>query len=527
MAHNTAISILPDIPRFHAKARPRDIAMIFEGRTTSYGEFDAFSSRVANGIIASGAQRQSRIGYLGKNSDHYFEILYGCAKSNTAMVAVNWRLAPPEVEFILNDAEVQLLFVSSEYVGLVERIRDSLPTVRMIVVIGAAHGNWEHYLQWRDRQSAEDPQVSVGREDVAVQMYTSGTTGRPKGAMLPHRSLLAVFESIELGSAGAWNEWSVDDVNLITTPVFHIAGTGWGHYGLYNGAKNIILPEFSIDAVLDAIERFGVTKFGIVPAALKMVLRSPRARTTDYSSIRYLSYGASPIPPDLLREAMEVIKCDFVQLYGMTEMAGTVTYLPPEDHDVNGSRRMLSAGKPLPGIEVCIMDANSNRMAPGEMGEICIKGPAMMTGYWKLPEATAETIQKDGWLRSGDAGYIDTDGYVYVHDRVKDMIVSGAENVYPAEVESAVFAHPAVADVAVIGVPSDRWGEEVKAVVVLKAGTDATAEDIIAFARQRIAAYKTPRSVDFVAELPRNPSGKVLKTELRAPYWKDRQRMVN
>jgi acyl-CoA synthetase (AMP-forming)/AMP-acid ligase II len=224
---------------------------------------------------------------------------------------------------------------------------------------------------------------------------------------------------------------------------------------------------------------------------------------------------------------MEVIKCDFVQLYGMTEMAGTVTYLPPEDHDVNGSRRMLSAGKPLPGIEVCIMDANSNRMAPGEMGEICIKGPAMMTGYWKLPEATAETIQKDGWLRSGDAGYIDTDGYVYVHDRVKDMIVSGAENVYPAEVESAVFAHPAVADVAVIGVPSDRWGEEVKAVVVLKAGTDATAEDIIAFARQRIAAYKTPRSVDFVAELPRNPSGKVLKTELRAPYWKDRQRMVN
>lgn len=527
MAHNKEIIVLADTPRFHARARPDDVAMIFEGRKTSYRELDIFSSQVANGIISSGAKHQSRIGYLGKNSDHYFEILYGCAKANAAMVAVNWRLAPPEVEFILNDAEVQVLFVSLAHLGLIESIKDRLTTVRQIVTIGQAHKDWEDYVSWRDRQATKDPAVPVDREDVAVQMYTSGTTGRPKGAMLSHRNLLAVFETIEPGAAGRWNEWYADDVSLITTPVFHIAGTGWGHYGLYNGVKNVILSEFSIDAVLDAIERFRVTKVGMVPAALKMMLRSPRAASTDYSSIRCLSYGASPIPPDLLRESMDIIKCEYVQLYGMTEMAGTVSYLPSEDHDLAGNQRMLSAGIPLPGIEVCIMDANSNRMPAGEMGEICVKGPGMMKGYWKQPEATAQTIQEDGWLRSGDVGYIDKDGYVFVHDRVKDMIVSGAENVYPAEVESAIFAHPAVADVAVIGVPSDRWGEEVKAVVVLKAGASATAEDVIDFARKRIAAYKTPRSVDFVAELPRNPSGKILKVELRAPYWKGKLRMVN
>jgi acyl-CoA synthetase (AMP-forming)/AMP-acid ligase II len=527
MAHNRDISVLADVPRLHARVRPLDIAMIFEERTTSYQALDTFSSQVANGIISSGAKRQSRIGYLGKNTDHFFEILYGCAKSNTAIVAVNWRLAPPEVEFILNDSEVHILFVSSAYLGLIESIKDRLTTVHHVVVIGGARGNWEDYVSWRDRQASKDPAAPVDREDVAVQMYTSGTTGRPKGAMLTHRNLLAVFETIEPGAAGRWNEWYADDINLITTPVFHIAGTGWGHYGLYNGIKNVILSEFSIDSVLDAIERFRVTKVGMVPAALKMLLQSPRATSTDYSSIRCLSYGASPIPPDLLREAMDIIKCDYVQLYGMTEMAGTVSYLPSEDHDLAGNPRMLSAGIPLPGIEICIMDANSNRMPAGEMGEICVKGPGMMKGYWKQPEATERTIQEDGWLRSGDVGYIDKDGYVYVHDRVKDMIVSGAENVYPAEVESALFCHPAVADVAVIGVPSDRWGEEVKAVVVLKAGTSTTAEDLIDFARKRIAAYKAPRSVDFVAELPRNPSGKVLKVELRAPYWKGKQRMVN
>jgi acyl-CoA synthetase (AMP-forming)/AMP-acid ligase II len=345
--------------------------------------------------------------------------------------------------------------------------------------------------------------------------------------MLTSRSLLAVFETTEFGSAGEWNEWSDDDVNLITTPVFHIAGTGWGHYGLYNGAINIILPEFTPDNVLDAIEHFKVTKIGMVPAAIQMVLRSPRSRSTDYSSIRYLSYGASPIPTELLREAIEVFQCDFVQLYGMTEMAGVVTYLPPQDHDVNGNRRMQSAGIPLPGVEVCIMGDKSNVLAPGEIGEICIKGPGMMAGYWNLPEASAVAIGEDGWLRSGDAGYIDEDGYLFVCDRVKDMIVSGAENIYPAEVESAIFAHPTVEDVAVIGVPSDRWGEEVKAIVVLKTGASATADEIIDFARTCIAAYKTPKSVEFVDELPRNPSGKVLKTVLRAPFWQGRERMVN
>lgn len=527
MVHNREISVLADIPRFHRNVRPDEVAMILEGRTTSYRNFDIHSSQVANGLIRAGATPQCRIGYLGKNSDSYFEILYGCAKSNMAMVPLNWRLAPPELEFILNDAGVNVLFVSSEFSGLVDKVQDGLVSVHTIVSLDAEHADWDRYASWRDRHSSEDPNVPTDREDIAVQIYTSGTTGRPKGAMLTSRSLLAVFETTEFGSAGEWNEWSDDDVNLITTPVFHIAGTGWGHYGLYNGAVNIILSEFTPDGVLNAIERFKVTKIGMVPAAIQMVLRSPRSRSTDYSSIRYLSYGASPIPAELLREAIEVFGCDFVQLYGMTEMAGVVTYLPPEDHDANGNRRMQSAGIHLPGIEIQIMDDESNVLAPGEIGEVCIKGPGMMAGYWNLPEASAQTIREDGWLRSGDAGYIDEDGYLFICDRVKDMIVSGAENIYPAEVESAIFAHPAVEDVAVIGVPSNRWGEEVRAIVVLKTGASATAEEIIDFARTNIAAYKTPKSVDFVDELPRNPSGKVLKADLRAPFWKGKERMVN
>jgi long-chain acyl-CoA synthetase len=248
---------------------------------------------------------------------------------------------------------------------------------------------------------------------------------------------------------------------------------------------------------------------------------------TDFSSIETMLYGASPIPLDLLREAIEVFKCGFAQLYGMTETTGTATYLPPGDHDPTGqSQRMKSAGKPLPGVRVKVVGEHGESLPPHQVGEICLASPANMTGYWNLPEATGKTLV-EGYVHTGDAGYLDEDGYVYVHDRVKDMIVSGAENVYPAEVESALFGHPAIADVAVIGVPDERWGEAVKAVVVLKPDTTAEADELIAFARARIAAYKCPKTVDFIDALPRNPSGKILKRELRAPYWAGYERNVN
>ena len=259
---------------------------------------------------------------------------------------------------------------------------------------------------------------------------------------------------------------------------------------------------------------------------MKMILEHPLSKETDYSTIRYISYGASPIPLDLLKEAIEVFKCGFIQLYGMTETTGSVTYLPPEDHSVEGNERMKSAGKALPHCEIKIVDGNDNEMPRREVGEIIVKTTSNMEGYWNLPEETTKTL-KSGWLYTGDAGYMDEDGYVYVHDRVKDMIVSGGENIYPAEVENAIFSHEMVADVAVIGVPDEKWGEAVKALVVLKENCESTEEDIINFSRERIAGFKTPKSVDFIKELPRNPSGKILKKELRKPYWEGLERSVN
>jgi len=259
---------------------------------------------------------------------------------------------------------------------------------------------------------------------------------------------------------------------------------------------------------------------------MQFVVRQPRAREVDFSRLKYMLYGASPIPAALLKECIEVFGCGFVQLYGMTETTGTIVALPAEDH-VEGLERMRSAGKALPGVELAILDADGNRLPPGEVGEIATRSGSNMVGYWNLPEATAKTLDSEGWLRTGDAGYMDKDGYLYIHDRIKDMIISGGENIYPAEVESAICDHPDVAEVAVVGVPDDKWGEAVKAIVVMKPGKKATPLDIINFTRQRIAGFKTPKSVDFIEALPRNASGKILRRHLRDPYWAGKDRQVN
>jgi fatty-acyl-CoA synthase len=259
---------------------------------------------------------------------------------------------------------------------------------------------------------------------------------------------------------------------------------------------------------------------------MQFVVRQPRAREVDFSRLKYMLYGASPIPAALLKECISVFKCGFVQVYGMTETTGGIVALPPEDH-VEAMDRMRSAGKALAGVELAILDPNDNRLPPGEVGEIAVRSGSNMVGYWNLPEATAYTLDADNWLRSGDAGSMDADGYLYIHDRIKDMIISGGENIYPAEVESAICDHPDVAEVAVVGVPDDTWGEAVKAVVVMKPGKTATDADIIGFTSQRIAAFKTPKSIDFIKALPRNASGKILRRHLRDPYWEGRERQVN
>jgi acyl-CoA synthetase (AMP-forming)/AMP-acid ligase II len=516
---------LVDMVRVQAKTRGNATAFEFEGRQTSFAEFDIKTNRVANALRALGVKPRERIAYLGKNSDIYFELLLGAMKANVVMAPVNWRLAGPEIAFIVEDCKAPVLFVGPEFVELIGKIRPQLPSVHTFVATEGGAPGWQEFAAWRDAQRDDDPNVPISRQDIAIQLYTSGTTGKPKGAMLSHANLLNLVESGR-DQRPDWNKWTENDVSLVAMPIFHIGGSGWGVMGLYHGAKGVIAREFDPTKVLDFFEQSGITKMFMVPAAMQFVVRQPRARQVDFSRLKYMLYGASPIPAALLKECIEVFGCGFVQMYGMTETTGTIVALPPEDH-VEGLERMRSAGKALPGVELAILDPDGNRLPPGEIGEIATRSGSNMAGYWNLPEATAKTIDSDGWLRTGDAGYMDSDCYLYICDRIKDMIISGGENIYPAEVESAICDHPDVAEVAVIGVPDEKWGEAVKAIVVMKPGKSAAASDIINFTRERIAGFKTPKSVDFIAALPRNASGKILRRHLRDPYWADKDRQVN
>lgn len=518
---------LGDVARYHAEARPDAVAFSFEGRDTTFAAFDRHTNQVANALIAAGLSTGDRIAYVGKNSDWYFELLIGAAKAGVVTTPIGWRLAAPEIAYIVADSEAKLVFVGPELIGHVQDVAAEL-THRPVVIAMEAQGagDYQTFEAWRDAQPDTDPLKAIATSDIAIQLYTSGTTGRPKGAMLTHDNLLAMRREASQNPL-AWNQWGPDDVSLVAMPVAHIGGTGWGLVGLLNGAKGVVAREFDPTKVLDYIEKDRISKMFMVPAALQIVVRLPRAREVDYSRLSHILYGAAPIPLDLLRECMEVFGCGFVQQYGMTETTGTVVYLPPEDHDPAGNKRMRAAGLPMPGVELKVIDEAGNSLPPNTVGEVAVRSASTMAGYWKLDEATAKTIAADGWLRTGDAGYLDEDGYLFIHDRVKDMIISGGENIYPAEVESAVYGHPHVAEVAVIGVPDEKWGEAVKAVVAPKPGVTPDPDDIIAFARTRIAHFKAPKSVDFVAALPRNASGKILRRELRAPYWEGRERQVN
>ena len=517
------LRVLADVTRFHAVGTPGHAALVFEGRKTSFAKLDESASRVANGLIGEGIESQRNVAWLDINSDYFFEMLFGCAKSNTVICPVNWRLAAPEILYILNDAEAEILFVGERFVELIESIRTQLVNIKKIIAVSGGHPEWEAYASWRDRHSNEDPAIDTSPTDTAIQMYTSGTTGHPKGVLLSSGALLEC--TTDERDDMDWNRWTSRDVSLLVMPCFHIAGLRWGVMGLLPGATTVILAEFDPVGVAQSIPEHHVTKLFLVPAALQFVLQASQGQGYDFSSLHHIWYGASPIPLELLKNAMNVFGCEFVQTYGLTETAAQTTYLPPGDHDPDGNERMRSAGKALPNIQIRIVDGHGNSLPPGEIGEICVNSPSNMIAYWKLPEETAKTIV-DGWVHTGDAGYMDEDGYVYIHDRIKDMVVSGGENVYPAEVESAIYGHSAVADVAVIGVPDEKWGEAVKAIVVVQAGQSCTAEELIAYARERIAAYKAPKSVDFIDALPRNPSGKILKKDLRAKYWKGSERMV-
>ena len=508
-------------------------AFTFGDEVMDFAALNQGSNRAAQALLAAGVKKGDRIAYLGKNHHLYFEAFIGAAKIGAVMTPVNWRLAPPEVAYILDNCEAETVFIGDGFQEMLGKVRPECPRVKTVIGIDAGYhgvdGDVADYRSWRDAHSAEDPQLEIGEHDPFLQLYTSGTTGRPKGAVMTHRSILSSRLSGD-GSGEPLREWQEpieNDVSLLAMPCFHISGTGNGLANLTSGTNSIVLTEYDPAQALDLIEKYPISKLFLVPAAIQILLNHPRSDEVDFSRLRYITYGASPIPLELMKAAMEKLGCGFVQMYGMTETSGTITALDPCDHVPEGSEKMRSVGTPLQGVELKIIDENGNSVPPGTIGEIATRSAKNMAGYWRLPEATAETIDSDGWLRTGDAGYLDEDGYLYIRDRVKDMIISGGENVYPAEVENALYAHPEVADVAVIGVPHEKWGEAVKACVVLKDAASLTEADIIAHAREHIAGYKCPKSVDFIDALPRNPSGKILRRELREPYWEGKEKAVN
>ena len=517
-----------DVVREHARAQGEVIAFSYAGEDISFAEIDEGADRVANGLLALGVMPGDRVAFLGKNHPLYFEAFLGANRIGAVMTPVNWRLAAPEVAYVLDNSQARVVFVGEGFAEVLSAIRPDCPHVEQVIGIDAPDYPGTDYRIWRDGFSATSPAHKVKAEDDALQLYTSGTTGKPKGAVITHGSILSSRDATAAAEEmRSWQEPIPGDVTLLAMPCFHISGTGTGIGTLVAGTNSIVLPEYDPTKALDLIQNYNISKIFLVPAALQILLNHPKVGEVDFSRLKYVTYGASPIPLELMREAMRVMGCGFVQMYGMTETSGTIVALDPEDHVPEGSVRMRSVGKPLAGVEIKVIDEAGNPVPAGAVGEIATRSSKNMRGYWNNPDATASTIDAEGWLRTGDAGYLDEDGYLYIHDRVKDMIISGGENVYPAEVENALYSHPKVADVAVIGVPDPKWGEAVKACVVVKAGEELTEAELIAHARTLIAGYKCPKTVDFIPALPRNPSGKILRRELRAPYWVGKDRAVN
>jgi len=497
-----------DYPRFHAQ-RDADAVALLEGQhRCTYGELDARTNQVANALAAAGCEPGDRIAYLGVNSASYVETFFGANKAKVIYVGVNWRLAPAELEYILNDAAVKVVVADADFMPVLNELRGKVPSLHTVV-----SSQREAFAQWRDAHDAIDPALEHDYDDPILQFYTSGTTGKPKGVVISNRAMGEHRRSED--QFGHWYLKSEPrEVSINAMPNFHIGGLGWLLIGIFRGAKVILMPAPEPGAFLDYIESERVTHLFAVPVILGMMLEEQKKQPRDLSSLKALHYGASAIAPAMLAEAIEVMGVDFCQYYGMTEANGVISYLGPEFHDLNRPELLKSCGLAVPGTEIKICDDQGNEVPRGESGEIWARSDGLMQGYWNRPEATEEVFS-DGWYKSGDGGRMDEEGFIFIGDRIKDMVVSGGENIYPTEVENALFEHPAIAESAVIGVLDKKWGEALKAFVVCKPGESASAEELVEFLRPRLAGYKIPRQYEFITELPRTASGKLQKFKLR------------
>jgi acyl-CoA synthetase (AMP-forming)/AMP-acid ligase II len=516
-------TFLTDRLEHWASAKPDETAVTYLNRSWTWSQWWDRVRRLAGALQEMGIGRGDVVSFLDKNHPSCVELTFACSLVGAANAIVNFRLAGDEVDYAVNDVGSRLLLVGTELMPLVEKLRDRLPMVERVVEVTPDGAPGDEYEALLAAATPVDRSPDVTPDDVVLVMYSSGTTGHPKGVMLTQANMLA-------HTVNAHDGWVFEDgdVNLVAMPLFHVGGSSYVLFGVHDGIASIMTRDPDGPSLAGAILA-GANRTFLVPAVLAQVLASGEQAVAVFGRLRTYTYGASPMPLPLLRAAMDAWpETDFIQVYGLTEVGGVATHLMPDAHrDADHPERLVSAGRPIPQMELRIVDPASLEDLPvGEHGEIWLRTPQLMKGFLGKPEETAAVVRDDGWFRTGDMGKVDDEGFVFVEDRIKDMIISGGENIYSPEIERVLAEHPSVMEVAVIGVPDDRWGETVKAVVSLRPDTVASPEELIAYCREHLAAYKCPTSVDVLEALPRNPTGKILKRDLRRPYWEGRDRSI-
>ena len=508
--------IISDIVRYHSKNNGNHPALIYNGCITTYHSLNIKSSRVANLLIASSIGPKSRVAYLGKESNKYYEILFACAKAGCVVVPINWRLKMEEVKYILNDSKATIIFLDEEFSEMVVLLKNNVKTLSQHIFLQkSTKENYYDYDTWIKLGSDKDPILHVEKTDTFVQMYTSGTTGYPKGVELSHESFFKIQNSLIENNLD-WLDWNHNDISFIGISGFHIGGLWWAIQGFSSGATNISVSVFTVQDVIEIIEKYKVTISCFVPAMINMLLQEMLRtnRKWDLTSLRKIVYGGAPASELLINNAARVFNCQFAQIYGLTETGNTAVCLPWDAY-LSYSGKTMPTGKPYPCTKIKIINESGESLPAYNVGEVLIHSPAIMKSYWRMPMETQQ-ILINGWLKTGDAGYIDENGFLYICDRIKDVIIVAGEKIYPVEVEIAISKHPKVHDCAVVGIPDKNWGERVIAFIVLKTMiTILKKRELVNFLRDTLADYKIPSDFYFLQEIPRTSSGKILRRDLK------------
>ncbi|MFC2067025.1 class I adenylate-forming enzyme family protein [Chloroflexota bacterium] len=501
---------------------PDKTAIVFEGKRYTFSQLNERVNRLANALSNLGARKGDRVALLQVNCNQCVETYFAIAKLGAIYVPLNFRVKAHELAYMLNSSEAVTLLVGERYIDMVNSMRPDLTSVHNFISIDNKVDNMLYYEDLMSSSSAEEVATEIDDGDTTILMYTAGTTGFPKGVMLSHNS----FSFYLLDNVTPADPES-EEGNILTVPLYHVAGIQAMMAAIYGGRTLVMERQFDAKDWMELVEKEKANRAMMVPTMLKQLLDHPDFGKHDLSSLKVITYGAAPMPLTVIKKALDVFPgVNFINAFGQTETASTITALNPEDHVISGTeeekekklKRLSSIGKPMSDIEMKVIDEEGHELPPGEVGEILARGPRVMTGYWKDEEKTEKTIDKDGWVHTGDVGYVDEDGYFFLSGRATDMIIRGGENISPEEVEGVLHSHPKIEEAAVIGVPDEEWGEEPKAIVVLKQGETATPEEIMEYCRARLASFKRPRAVAFVDSLPRNPMGKILKRELREKY---------